>query len=397
MRAFAVVLLLALAGCLQSTAPPAATTDGVDATPTALLLELPDAISGMEPLANVEIGGANDLVFHGDLVFVSTANNGMHIVDVRDPASPMEIAMVDCNGSDIGVIDLGARLIVTISAQGDDQCPNAAPDGGIRLVDATIPSAPVVLGQVPLKYGSHTHTPYGDTGLIYNSAYNLAGNPLASPLDHHRSEIVNVSDPENPVVDGEFLFPQTSGSIGCHDILAEPDLNRAVCAGISETMIWDLADPHAPKVIATITNPGINIHHSADSTRNGTLLAIGDEYAGAIAPACFPQGTPGPTGAIWFYDITDPADPQMLGYVPPPEGPSGSRCTAHNFAWVDDDRIVSGFYSGGSMLIDATDPASPTVLTHIAQAPTSSWATYYHRGVVFSGDGVRGLDVYRLV
>ena len=388
------VIPLVLAGCVQS---PSSTLDpdGVVGKLGALL-EVPAEITGLEALANVEFGAGNDIAFYGDFAFVSTHNNGMHIVDISDPAAPVEVAVVDCSGKDIDVTTVGARQIVTISSQSDDGCPDAAVDGGIRLVDVTQPAAPVVLGQVALKYGSHTHTPYGDTGLLYNSAYNLASNPLASPKDHSRSEIINISDPENPKVDGEFLFPATSTSIGCHDILAEPDRNRAICGGISETMIWDTTDPWQPKVVSTITNPLLSIHHSAATARDGTLLALGDEYAGVLAPACNPSGQ-GPTGAIWFYDISDPADPQQLGYVPPPAGDAGTVCTAHNFNFVDDDHLVSGFYSAGTLLIDVTDPSAPVVEAQMQQAPTSSWASYFYRGAVFSGDGVRGLDIYQLV
>ncbi|HUR67810.1 MAG TPA: hypothetical protein VM370_01075 [Candidatus Thermoplasmatota archaeon] len=393
MRALLLCVLLTLAGCIQA---PGASVDAPAADTSALLLPLPTEITGLEPVSNVEFGAGNDMAFWGDTVFVATHNNGMHIVDVKDPLAPKELAVIDCNGKDAGVSQIGSRIIVTLSSQSDDKCPDAAPKGGIRLVDVTNASAPVVLSQVPLKYGSHTHTPYGNTGILYNSAYNLASNPTASPLDHHRSEIVNISNPDTPVVDGEFLFPQTSGSIGCHDILAEPALHRAICGGISETMIWDVTDLHAPKVIATIVNPKISIHHSAATTRNGTLLALGDEYAGVLAPACHPAST-APTGAIWFYDLSDPTSPKELGFVPPPAGDPGTVCTAHNFNWVDDDHLVSGFYSGGTLLIDASDPAHPVTMAQMQQAPTSSWASYAYRGAVFSGDGVRGLDIYRLV
>ena len=391
----ALALALALAGCIQL---PSATTGpeaGVGAA-AGLLLPLPAKVTGLEPASNVEFGAGNDLAFFGSFVYVSTHNNGMRIVDVSDPLAPVEVAVVECNGKDIDAREIAGRVIVTISSQSDDKCPEAAPKGGIRLVDVTDPRAPVVLKQVPLKYGSHTHTPYGSTGLIYNSAYNLASNPLASPKDHSRSEIVNISDPWNPKVDGEFLFPATSSSIGCHDILAEPERHRAICGAISETMIWDTTDPWNPKVVSTIVNPLLNIHHSAATTRNGTLLALGDEYAGVLAPACHPVGA-APTGAIWFYDLTDPTNPKELGFVPPPAGEPNTVCTAHNFNWIDDNLLVAGFYSAGTLLIDVTDPTSAKVLSQQKQSPTSSWASYYYRGAVFSGDGVRGLDVYRLV
>lgn len=399
LRAFAALLLVlaALAGCVappEDPAEPAALSDGAGAS-LAPLVELPGTITGLAAAANLEVGSGNDLAFWGDLVFVQTHNNGMHVVNVSDPTAPVELSMVPCNGKDVGVVDLDGRIIVTISSQSDDQCPDAAAGGGIRLVDVTDPATPVVLGQVPLKYGSHTHTPYGNTGLLYNSAYNL-GNPTASPMDHHRSEIVNISDPENPVVDAEFLFPATSTSIGCHDILAEPALDRAICAGITETMIWDMTDPHAPKIVATIVNPLINIHHSAATARNSTLLVLGDEFGGAAAPACQPVGK-APTGAIWFYDITDASSPELLGFVPPPMGPQGTMCTAHNFNVIDGtDMLVAGFYSQGTALIDFSDPTAPVIVDQERPDGTSSWASYHYRGVIFSGDGGRGLDVYLL-
>lgn len=393
----AVLTLPAFAGCIQDPAVDAAADASDGATiASALLAPVPDTITGLAAAATVEFGAGNDLAFHGDHVFVATHNNGMHVVNAADPANPVEVAVIDCSGKDIGVIDLGDRVIATISSQGDDGCPDAAPSGGIRLVDVTDPATPIVMGQVPLTYGSHTHTPYGNTGLIYNSAYNLAANPMASPMDHHRSEIVNVSDPENPFVETEFMFPETSSSIGCHDILAEPERNRAICGGISETMIWDTTDPLAPVIVSTIHNPALTIHHSAATARDGTLLILGDEWAGVLAPGCHPVST-APTGAIWFYDISDAASPQVLGFVPPPAGDPGTVCTAHNFNVIEGhDMLVSGFYTGGTLLIDFTDPANPVVVDQEKPTGTSSWASYYYRGAIFSGDGGRGLDVYLL-
>lgn len=395
-RVALLALALLAAGCVSPDGTQSQQSAAGDAV-GGLLALVPETISKLEPAGTVEFGAGNDLAFHGHYAFVSTHNNGMHVIDIADPKAPVEVATVECNGKDIDVREVGARLIVTISSQSDDKCPDAAPKGGIRLVDVTNVTTPVVLSQVPLKYGSHTHTPYGTTGLLYNSAYNLASNPTASPMDHHRSEIVDVSNPDAPTVVGEFMFPQTSASIGCHDILAEPQLNRAICGGISETMIWDTTDPLHPKVVSTIRNPAISIHHSAATARDGKLLIIGDEYAGVLAPACHPAGK-APTGAIWFYDISSPASPQMLGFLPPPQGAPGTVCTAHNFNVIEGrDQMVAGFYSAGTLLIDFTDPKAPKTLDQQKQEGTSSWASYYYRGAVFSGDGGRGFDSYVLV
>lgn len=390
----ALALVLVLAGCV---APGGVTDPAGVAAEDAPLLVVPETITKLELAGSVEFGAGNDLAFRGQHAFVSTHNNGMHVIDISDPAAPFEVATVACNGKDIDTVLVEGRLIVTISSQSDDQCPDAAPKGGIRLVDVTNASAPIVLGQVPLAYGSHTHTTYGDTGILYNSAYNLASDATKSPLDHHRSEIIDVTDPDAPQVVGEFLFPQDSTSMGCHDILDEPHLDRAICGGISETMIWDTTDPLTPKVVSYIRNPKISIHHSAATARDGTLLILGDEYAGVLAPACHPAGK-APTGALWFYDITNPATPVELGFFPPPAGDAGKACTAHNFNVVDGrDVLVAGFYSAGTVMVDFTDPKAPTMLDQQRQPGTSSWASYHYRGAVFSGDGGRGFDAYRLV
>jgi hypothetical protein len=383
-----IVLLPALAGCLS----PAGPLDSAGADGALPPVVLPEVISAIEPLANVPFGGGNDLAFEGNFAYVASHGSGMHIVDITDPANPVEVAVVECNGKDIDVIQLETRRIVVIASQGDDGCPDAAPSGGIRLVDVTDATQPVVLGQVALQYGAHTMTPYGDTGLIYNSAYDLA-----NPLAYHKSEIIDVSNPDDPKLAGAFAFPQTSLSPGCHDILAEPERDRAICAGITETMIWDTTDPMAPKVVSTIHNPLINIHHSAATARDGELLILGDEFGGALAPACNPSGQ-GPTGAVFFFDISNPASPQMLGFLPPPAGGPGKVCTAHNFNVIEDrDLMVAAFYTGGTLLIDFSDPASPKALSQQAPTDGSAWASYYYRGAVYSGDGGLGLNVYKLV
>jgi hypothetical protein len=384
------VLAPLVAGCVQ---PPTAGTppaggDGAATLPN--LVDVPAKIAKLKHAGQVTFGGGNDLVFRDHYVYESSGS-GTHVIDVADPRNPKEVGTAPCLGHDISVVDTPKGRILAVSYQGaDDKCPKPVAGGGLRLINVTDPTNPVVLSQVALMQGSHTATPWGDSGLIFNSAYDLT-NPEAV----HRSQIVNVSDPEAPKVVGEFPFPPDSTSPGCHDILMEPQYQRAVCAAITETMIWDMKDPMHPKILSTIRNPALNIHHSAASARNGTLLILGDEYGGAITPACHPVGMT-PTGAIWFYDVKDPASPKMLGYLPPPAGPAKTLCTAHNFNVIDDNHMVSAFYQGGTRLIDFTDPASPVALDQQAPSDGTAWAAYYYRGAVFTGDTQRGLDVYVL-
>lgn len=392
MRVLAVPLLavLVLAGCV---APASTTGDRADAAAAVLgdLWPLPEAPTKLVPLGQLEFGGGNDLALRDQYAYVASFGEGSRIVDLSDPKNPREVGLVPCNGKDLDVTDLpNGRRIMTISSQADDGCPGASADGGIRLVDVTDPANPVVLKQVPLAYGSHTHTTWGDTGLLFNSAYDLV-----VQTSHRRSEIVDITNPDEPKVVGEFMFPRTSKSPGCHDILDLPEMNLAVCAAITETMVWDMTDPLSPKVIAVVE--GAWIHHSAAYSPETKVLILGDEFAGVLAPVCPNVAGKTPTGALFFYDFSDPSEPEQLGsYSHPMESPA-RYCSAHNFGVIPGKPIVvAGFYGDGTLMIDFSDPANPKLLDQKKQEGTSSWASYYHRGLVVSGDGGRGLDVYGL-
>jgi len=116
-----------------------------------------------------------------------------------------------------------------------------------------------------------------------------------------------------------------------------------------------LDDPMDPSVEGVVENPTINIHHWALPANNHTLLVIGDECGGAAAPACVgaqnvgPTTASTPTGAIWFYDISDPSTPVLQGYVSAPtETENPAPCTAH-FGDVVGDRevLATGCYQPG--------------------------------------------------
>lgn len=382
-------LVLLAAGCVQPTTSPPNSPAAADES--SLFAPIPEKPTKLELASHVEFGGGNDVTFRGNYAYVSSGS-GMRIIDISNPLNAHEVGSVQCTGSDISIVQTTKGLIVAISHQSsNDKCDQPAASGGLRLVNVTDPTHPIVMGVVPLKFGSHTATPYGDSGLIYNSAYDLA-----NPNNHHRSEIINISDPENPKVESEFMFPQDSASPGCHDILAEPARNRAICAGITETMFWDTTDPVRPKVVATLRNPAITIHHSVATARNGSLLILGDEFAGVLAPGCHPVAG-APTGALWFYDIKNIASPQLSGFFAPPTGEPGRVCSAHNFNVVrGQDIVVSAFYQGGTMLIDFRDAANPKLLSHMQPTGGNAWAAYEHRGVIVAGDLALGANIYVL-
>lgn len=347
-------------------------------------------MSGLTLVASLPVPLLNDLAMRPGFVYGSAHIGGTYVFDVRDPEDPVVASMVECTGIDVGVVDLASgRRIMTISHSKDDGCPGASPTGGIRLVDVTDPASPVVLGQVPLEAGSHTHTTWGDTGLILNSQ-------AKSPASGAKVEVIDISDPDAPVVAASWSEPLSMLTIGCHDIFAEPSRARAICSGGSETVLWDMTDPLAPVVLSRIRNPMMQVHHAAATTSNGTLLVIGDESGGVAGPACIPEA---PVGALWAYDITDPENPVLRGSFVPPRVLAPVVCTAHYYNFIGDGPLLVGaFYTAGTVVVDFSDPEAPRMVDQQAPTGSNTWSSYWngHDGYVYVGDWGRGLDVFRV-
>ena len=107
----------------------------------------------------------------------------------------------------------------------------------------------------------------------------------------------------------------------------------------------------------------------------------------------------GPIGNLWFYDITDPQDPDLRGHVSPSatdaDDGTGS-CTAH-FGKVigDTDYLVMAFYTAGLTLVDFSDLSNPRIVERLDQ-DGDIWDVWFHQGYLFTGDMVRGMDVIAL-
>jgi hypothetical protein len=194
-------------------------------------------------------------------------------------------------------------------------------------------------------------------------------------------------------------------AIGCHDVTVLVPRKVAGAACITESQLWDISDPVHPRVVSHIVNPAINIHHGTTFSFDGNTLAIGDELAGAtVAPGCVDGNEHLPIGAIWFYDVSNPALPLFRGTFRIPQAVTATLCTAHNFNTVplrsQRDLLVSAWYRGGTTVVDFTDPGNPQqVGYYIVQSATASnsWSSYWYRDQIYANNlGTAGFDAFTL-
>ena len=135
----------------------------------------------------------------------------------------------------------------------------------------------------------------------------------------------------------------------------------AAAACMSEGQIWDLREPQRPMALSHVDLADVSFWHSAAWSNDGSVVAFGDEN---LEPAgC----TDAPLGSIWFYGVDDPAAPRLAGRYSLDRYQGSEICSAHMFnviPGIDRDLLVAAFYSGGTAVIDFTDPTQPVEVAY---------------------------------
>ena len=396
--------------------------------------------ANMALVANWDDGGTyrqgSDLAFWGNRAVLGSYDNpgGFRLVDISNPAKPKEIGQFACRGPQGDVSIWGSLVFVSVDTplRGPSCDPNstdsqnapatqyAAGQGyeGIRVVSIENPSKPRQIAFVDTDCGSHTHTLYPDLKknrvLIYVLSYPLGGQGVeCNAQSHQKISVIEVplSAPARARVISE---PSVAPAVGCHDVTVFTSKKLAAAACITESQMWDLSNPVNPRIVSHIVNPAMNIHHSSTFSFDGKTLVLGDELGGALAtPGCADGDEHLPLGALWFYDVSNPAAPVLQSSYSIPQQEASAFCTAHNFNVVPlesgRDVLVSSWYNGGTTVLEFTDPANVRQLGyyipkdgHIAAA----WSSYWYRGFIYANNfdedvnslspHSRGLDVFAI-
>jgi hypothetical protein len=378
---------------------------------------LPAHVTGLTHVAQLTEGvpaGAGIAVF-GSLAVVPEDAKMTHIVSLADPLHPKVLGSLESHGRGAAIIAYPDGRLVAASATSP----------GFDVIEFTDPTNPVLLAQVEPKQGGHKLGVVPGTPIVYNAA--SSGGGTEGQLDSTKgtgvTEIYDLTDPSNPQLVQEF-----PNGFSCHHIFFWNSLDgskqRAICAGIEYTQLWDTADPLHPKVIVSIpVHHGVAgtpsaaasieaFSHSAGMNAAGTVLYVGDENGGGgIPPGCVlganapvAGNTGTPVGATWFYDVKDEKNPKLLGFFEPPRTPTNNpqrSCTTHHGRLIPEegrDLLAMSYYQDGVILIDFTGIGAGTLPKQVAQFADGSdtWETWYANGYLFTGDLARGFDVFTL-
>lgn len=323
---------LAIAGCGDSDSPDSgSTTPAVTATPSPTPTPIPAQIAlELHLLGQLDVPGAADIWARGEVAYVGgrCGADGVSIVDASDPASPQLVATaaehLNTSAEDVMVIDAQTAFFEgELMAVGLQPCPpDSAPQGmkGLELWDVNDPSAPELLGFFDVG-----PLPQGGVHELYlfqrdDRAFVLAAVPYSEayhPEQFGDLRIIEVTDPRNPVQVGAWGAGKDGGlPFGSPPDDEDPPDPRSDCTPTNSDE--PLCRGDVPWVIA----------HSASANQDGTRAYVSYWDAGMI-----------------ILDITDPAQPVMVGRGVEPANHEGNTHSAisvpgDGFAITTDEDFV---------------------------------------------------------
>ncbi len=370
--------------------------------------------TGAHTLDGASVDTTTDLVFASAHTDLSRSDGGIEIIDITDPADPTTLARIPCPGYQSDVALYETLLIQTLdhpasnvgcdpewlrrsASEGIDQ----AETGGVRIFDVTDPARPRLIHFVQVGESSYSDGVHDVTVLPW------AGVAYLAQLDG-RLGIIDLRDPDFPYTALDVSAISAEMLTSCHDIGLDPVRLLAFCPAMdAETYILDVSDPLRPVYVNKIVNPALSRHHGALMAPDGATLVLQAEFDHPPAVA-----SDAPAG-LWFYDLTDPADPELLGSWAPtscqPAEDAERACSSHWFNFIPgSDRLVAGWRHEGAFVVDYTDPAAPIETGYFNPASGRAgllhpfakadfWTAYFWHGYVYasSGQSLSGLYILR--
>ena len=200
---------------------------------------------GLERVGSARVGVGYRVFVDGDLAYL-THNDGASIVDVSDPQSPMELAVIETPEASFGIFAADGMAYVLAAGV------------GMKIVDVSNPAQPVTLGSI---------NPGGIlAGIVVEGNY-------AYVADRDRGfHIIDVSNAAHPVkVNGAYT--QASR---VEDVAKQGDIIYLACPE-SGVHVVDVSDPASPRWVTTL--PGT-------SGSNGVAI----DSNNVLAVACYSRG-----------------------------------------------------------------------------------------------------------
>lgn len=324
--------MAATATALPPTSTPTATNlpPTATATPIATIQATPtQSVSGLTQIGHLNTDGFSyDVALDGSTLYLADTRGGLLIVDIQDPSTPTELALVDLPSRNYGVAVDGNYVYATTTRD------------GVFVIDVSDPTNPAITAQF-------TGTTYA-WKVSVKDGYAYIADRLEGLY------ILDVTDPSQPQ---QIAFYATADqSLDTAHYLHYVYL-ADYRAGVH---VLDVSDPANPLYLGTIST-GSAYSVTVDQGR----LFVSDGSSG-----------------MSLFDLTDPANPAPVSSFPT-SGSIRDIAVEGNIAYLAD-------WTNGLHAVDIADPSQPTNLDTLTTSGASV-GVRTQAGLVYLADYQNGL------
>jgi hypothetical protein len=311
----------------------ARTTDGLQ------IIDITDPYSPSLAGAYDTPGNARGIVVIDTLAYIADGNGGLRIINVADPYAPAPLGYVDNIGRpyDLAVLDGYAYM--------------ASDTGGVKVIDVSDPGSPFLV--TTYKGSVEAENIVGKDSLIYvsdfsngidvvnivepSSPYSVGSlgvlgrvcdvSNYLSLIDYDSSFIlVDVSDPQNPSLAGEYVTP-TFG----YEMVIDGDYAYGISTRLN---VIDISVYYSPVAAGYLENV------------QGNALAKFDTLIFTV----------GRDSTLYVINVADPTDPQLVKTLKP-IGYAYDIATDGEYAYIPT-------WQDGMVVVDVSDPLNPEVVAN---------------------------------
>ena len=278
---------------------------------------------------------ARDIFMQGDFIYIANFTDGLYIVDISDPLSPLYAGHYEM-----------PRYAEGVQVAGDYAYIAGGVQNGLLIVNVSDPAYPFLAGSLDVSYNS-------DIFVSGNYAY-------ISDIYTEKFHIANISDPANPFIVSTFNAPDA-----VQDAFVEN--NYAYLALESYGMcVLDISNPSQPRSVSTVPTEAAAI---------GVYVKDGYAYLSEHT-----------WGGLDIIDISDPSAPFIVGQLSLPYG-------------CDRPFVLDGYAylpcgDFGIRVADVSDPAIPRLVASYDSLELPS-RILVHQGYMYVGDREPTIDIMR--
>lgn len=294
--------------------------------------------------------------------------NGFSIVDVSNPANPVQVFFAP-----------GSNSIWRdpFYYNGHAYCVNET-SGGLLIVDMSPLPAP----GTPPVYTNLTTVNYTGSQFPWTKAHNMSfdeqGHAYIYGANYGVGGTIILDCSQNPAAPVEL---GVWNQYYVHDGFVRGDTLWAACVNDGFAAVVDISNPQSPAVLTTWATPSNFTHNIWPSDDNSTVYTT-DEVIGGFVAA---------------YDVTDLSNVIELDRV---HNPLTTGVIPHN-AHFFNGYVVTSHYRDGVTIHDASDPSNVILTGFYDSSPLSgegfngSWGTwpYLPSGILLNADIEEGLFI----